>query len=144
MTQFEPEKSMRLGTQDGPMTIDDRVSVSPSGPNETRPTPGGEFPGEGRRHPALMERSASNIEPLDESDVTASVSEIVPPRRSFACTDGSRVFESGSSTRGRATETREGAARHYSIRVVPAGWVRDWGSTEQPTPVVYPSGEGSV
>lgn len=62
----------------------------------------------------------------------------------FACTDGSRVFESGSSTRGRATETREGAARHYSIRVVPAGWVRDWGSTEQPTPVVYPSGEGSL
>lgn len=71
---------------------------------------------------------------------------IVTHLRLFADADGeshfeSEVFESGSGDR---LQVREGSARHYSIRVVPAGWVRDWGPSEQPTLAVYLSGEGTV
>ena len=72
VTEFEPEKSMRVRTQDGPMTIDGWAFVSQLGPNETRLTLGGEFPGLDESMAEnilpLMERSASNIKSLIESE----------------------------------------------------------------------------
>jgi uncharacterized protein YndB with AHSA1/START domain len=72
VTEFEPEKSMRVRTQDGPMTIDGWVLFSQLGPNETRLTLGGEFPGLDESMAdnirPLMERSASNIKSLVESE----------------------------------------------------------------------------
>lgn len=70
--EFEPEKAMRVRTQDGPMTINGWVLFETLGAGETKLTLGGEFPGmddsmEEQIRP-MMERSASNITSLIESE----------------------------------------------------------------------------
>lgn len=72
ISEFEPEKAMRVRTQDGPMTINGWVLFEVLGDSETRVTLGGEFPGlddsmEENIRP-LMERSATNIKSLIESE----------------------------------------------------------------------------
>jgi uncharacterized protein YndB with AHSA1/START domain len=70
--EFEPEKAMRVRTQDGPMKINGWVLFEPLGSDETKIILGGEFPGmddsmEETVRP-MMERSASNIKALLESE----------------------------------------------------------------------------
>ncbi len=72
VVEFEPEKAMRVKTQDGPMTINGWVLFAAIGEGQTRITLGGEFPGmeddmEQNIRP-MMERSASNIKALIESE----------------------------------------------------------------------------
>ncbi|HEX6300202.1 MAG TPA: SRPBCC family protein [Acidimicrobiia bacterium] len=72
VTEFEPEKAMRVRTQDGPTKINGWVLFETLGANETRVILGGEFPGmddsmEENIRP-MMERSASNIKSLIESE----------------------------------------------------------------------------
>jgi hypothetical protein len=72
VTEFEPEKAMRVRTQDGPMTINGWVLFESLGDNETRISLGGEFPGlddsmEENLRP-MMERSAANIKSLIEAE----------------------------------------------------------------------------
>lgn len=72
VTEFEPERAMRVRTQDGPMTIHGWVLFESLGDSETRVTLGAEFPDlddsmEDNIRP-LMERSASNIKSLIESE----------------------------------------------------------------------------
>lgn len=38
----------------------------------------------------------------------------------------------------------EGEASRYRLRIVPPGWVRDWGPSKQRTLAAYLSGEGTV
>lgn len=70
--EFEPEKVMRVKTQDGSMTIDGFAFFEATGENETKLTIGGEFPGmddsmEEKIRP-LIERSARTIKRLIESE----------------------------------------------------------------------------
>jgi uncharacterized protein YndB with AHSA1/START domain len=72
VVEFEPEKAMRVKTQDGPMTINGWVLFEVFGDDETRIALGGEFPGiddsmEEKIRP-MMERSATNIKTLIESE----------------------------------------------------------------------------
>ena len=72
VTAFEPEKVMRVRTQDGPMRINGWALFAAQGDTETRLTIGGEFPGlddsmEETFRP-LMERSVANIKTLIESE----------------------------------------------------------------------------
>ena len=72
VVEFEPEKAMRVKTQDGPMTINGWVLFEVIGEDETRIILGGEFPGmddsmEENIRP-MMERSATNIKTLIESE----------------------------------------------------------------------------
>lgn len=70
--EFEPERAMRVRTQDGPMTINGWVLFNALGVDKTKVILGGEFPGmddameETIR--SMMERSASNIKALIESE----------------------------------------------------------------------------
>jgi uncharacterized protein YndB with AHSA1/START domain len=72
VTVFEPEKVMRVRTQDGSMTINGWALFSAQGDTETRLTIGGGFPGMddsmGEKFRPLMERSAANIKALIESE----------------------------------------------------------------------------
>ncbi len=73
VVEFEPEKAMRVKTQDGPMTINGWVLFEVVGEDETRIIIGGEFPGmddsmEEKIRP-MMERSATNIKSLIESEI---------------------------------------------------------------------------
>lgn len=70
--EFQPEKSMRVRTQDGSMTINGWVLFESLGDNQTRIILGGEFPGiddsmEENIRP-LMDRSAANIKSLIEAE----------------------------------------------------------------------------
>ena len=70
--EFTPEKAMRVITQDGPMKINGWVLFETLGTDETKVILGGEFPGmddsmEEKIRP-MMERSASNIKSLIESE----------------------------------------------------------------------------
>lgn len=70
--EFTPEQAMRVITQDGPMKINGWVLFETLGTDETKVILGGEFPGtddsmEEKIRP-MMERSASNIKSLIESE----------------------------------------------------------------------------
>lgn len=72
VVEFEPDKAMRVKTQDGPMTISGWVLFEVVSETDTRITIGGEFPGmdasmEESIRP-MMERSATNIKTLIESE----------------------------------------------------------------------------
>lgn len=72
IVEFEPEKVMRVRTQDGPMTINGWVLFEPLDDDTTKLVLGGEFPGmddsmEEQIRP-MMEQSASNIKALIESE----------------------------------------------------------------------------
>jgi uncharacterized protein YndB with AHSA1/START domain len=72
IVEFEPEKVMRVKTQDGPMTINGWVLLEPVDDGSTKLVLGGEFPGmddsmEEKIRP-MMERSASTIRSLIESE----------------------------------------------------------------------------
>lgn len=72
VTEFEPEKVMRVKTKDGAMTINGFAFFEATGENETKLTIGGEFPGmddsmEEKIRP-LIERSAQTIKRLIESE----------------------------------------------------------------------------
>lgn len=72
VVEFEPEKTMRVKTRDGPMTINGWALFEVVAEDETRITLGGEFPGvddsmEESIRP-MMERSASNMKTLIESE----------------------------------------------------------------------------
>jgi uncharacterized protein YndB with AHSA1/START domain len=72
VVEFDPEKAMRVRTQDGPMTINGWVLFEPVNAGETRILLGGEFPGmddsmEENIRP-MMERSAATIKNLIESE----------------------------------------------------------------------------
>ena len=72
IVEFEPEKVMRVRTQDGPMTINGWVLFEPLDDDTTKLVLGGEFPGmddsmEDEIRP-MMEQSASNIRSLIESE----------------------------------------------------------------------------
>lgn len=72
IVEFEPEKVMRVRTQDGPMTINGWVLFEPLDDDTTKLVLGGEFPGmddsmEEQIRP-MMEQSASNIRSLIESE----------------------------------------------------------------------------
>jgi hypothetical protein len=72
VVEFEPQKLMRVKTQDGSMTINGFAKFAESGDNETRITIGGEFPGMDDSMAdtirPLMERSASSIKKLIEAE----------------------------------------------------------------------------
>jgi uncharacterized protein YndB with AHSA1/START domain len=70
--EFEPEKLMRVKTQDGPMTINGWVLFESVDDDTTKLVLGGEVPGmddsmEEKIRP-MMEQSASNIKSLIESE----------------------------------------------------------------------------
>lgn len=72
VTEFEPERTMRVTTQDGPMTINGWARFAAPSEDRTQLTIGGEFPGlddsmEATIRP-LMERSAATIKSLIESE----------------------------------------------------------------------------
>ena len=72
VVEFEPQKLMRVKTQDGPMTINGFAKFAEVGDNETRITIGGEFPGMDDSMSdtirPLMERSAATIKELIETE----------------------------------------------------------------------------
>lgn len=59
VVEFEPERLMRVRTQDGQMTINGWVRFESLGDSETRVTLGGEFPG-------MDDSMEENIRPLME------------------------------------------------------------------------------
>lgn len=72
IVEFEPEKAMRVKTQDGPMRINGWVLFESVDADTTKLVLGGEFPGmdesmEETLRP-MMERSASTIKTLIESE----------------------------------------------------------------------------
>lgn len=72
ITEFEPERVMKVRTQDGPITINGWGRFAAPSPDRTELTLGGEFPGmddsmEATIRP-LMERSAATIKALIESE----------------------------------------------------------------------------
>lgn len=72
VVEFQPEKVMRVKTQDGPMTINGWVLFEALEGSKTKLVLGGDFPGlddsmEEKLRP-MMERSASNIRSLIESE----------------------------------------------------------------------------
>lgn len=72
VVEFEPEKAMRVRTEDGPMRINGWVLFEVLGENETKLTLGGEFlrmdPSMEESLRPMMERSATNIRSLIESE----------------------------------------------------------------------------
>lgn len=72
IVEFEPEKLMRVKTQDGPMTIYGRSLFEPVGDNQTKLVLGAEFPDlvDSMKETIrpLMERSAANIKALIETE----------------------------------------------------------------------------
>ena len=70
--EFEPERVMRVRTQDGPMTIDGFASFRAIGNGETEITIGGEIPGideaTAEKIRTMMGGSVSNIKALIESE----------------------------------------------------------------------------
>lgn len=72
VTEFEPEKAMRVRTRDGSMTINGWATFTEIGELETKLTIGGEFPGMDNSMAdtirPLMERSAATIKRLLESE----------------------------------------------------------------------------
>ena len=72
ITEFEPERVMRVTTHDGPMTIHGRALFAARGEDATELTLGAEFPGMddsmADRIRPLMERSAATIKVLIESE----------------------------------------------------------------------------
>jgi Polyketide cyclase / dehydrase and lipid transport len=72
VVEFEPEKSMRVKTQDGSMVINGFARFSKIGDGKTQVTIGGEFPGmddsmDETIRP-LMERSVASIKKLIEAE----------------------------------------------------------------------------
>lgn len=72
VTEFDPERTMKVTTRDGPMTIHGRARLVALSEGRTELTIGGEFPGmddsmEATIRP-LMQRSAANIKSLIESE----------------------------------------------------------------------------
>ncbi|MFL4472642.1 SRPBCC family protein [Paeniglutamicibacter sp. MACA_103] len=57
VTGFDPERSMHMLIQDGPITTRGRFVLAPDGPDRTRLTIGGEFPG-------MDDSMAEKIRPL--------------------------------------------------------------------------------
>lgn len=72
IVEFEPEKIMRVRTQDGPMSINGWAIFTESGEHQTKLTIGGEFPGADDsmtdKIRPLMERSTANIKRLIETE----------------------------------------------------------------------------
>lgn len=72
IVEFEPEKLMRVKTQDGPMTIYGRTLFETVGDNQTKLVLGAEFPDldDSMKETIrpMMERSASNIKALIETE----------------------------------------------------------------------------
>jgi uncharacterized membrane protein len=72
VVEFDPEKLMRVKTQDGHMTINGFARFSKSGDDKTRVTIGGEFPGMDDSMAdmirPLMERSVATIKSLIETE----------------------------------------------------------------------------
>lgn len=72
IVEFEPQKVMRVKTQDGPMTIYGRTRFEAVGHDQTKLVIGGEFPDldDSMKETIrpLMERSASNIKVLIETE----------------------------------------------------------------------------
>lgn len=72
IVEFEPEKIMRVKTQDGPMTINGWAILTESGERQTKLTIGGEFQGVSDsmadKIRPLMQRSAANIKHLIETE----------------------------------------------------------------------------
>ncbi|MFP5331441.1 MAG: SRPBCC family protein [Acidimicrobiia bacterium] len=70
--EFDPERSMRVRTQDGPMLIDGWALFEAVDDGHTRLRIGGEFPGLDEtmadRFRPMMERSVSTIKQLIESE----------------------------------------------------------------------------
>lgn len=71
VVEFEPERVMRVRTEDGPMTIDGFASFQRIGDDETQITIGGEIPGIDEsmieQIRTMMGGSVSNIKALIES-----------------------------------------------------------------------------
>jgi hypothetical protein len=76
VVEFEPERLMRVKTQDGTLTINGWAAFTESGDNATRLTLGGEFPGMDESMTdmirPLMKRSVANIKQLVESETPKS------------------------------------------------------------------------
>jgi hypothetical protein len=72
ITEFDPERTMRVRTQDGPMTINGWARFSSPSSDRTELTIGGDFPGLDDSMKTtivpLMERSARNIKSLIEAE----------------------------------------------------------------------------
>ena len=72
VTEFEPEKVMKVRTQDGPMTIDGFAYFNAVGDGSTEFTIGGEIPGidesMAEQIRTMMGGSVSNIKALIESE----------------------------------------------------------------------------
>ena len=70
--EFEPQRLMRVKTQDGSMTINGWAAFVEAGDSQTRVTLGGEFPGMDESMAdtikPLMERSAASIKALIEAE----------------------------------------------------------------------------
>ena len=70
--EFEPQRLMRVKTQDGSMTINGWAAFVEAGDRQTRVTLGGEFPGMDESMAdtikPLMERSAASIKALIEAE----------------------------------------------------------------------------
>jgi len=71
--EFEPQRLMRVKTQDGAMTINGWAAFVEAGDSQTRVTLGGEFPGMDESMAdtikPLMERSAASIKALIEAEI---------------------------------------------------------------------------
>ena len=72
ITEFEPERTMKVRTHDGPMTINGWAFFATPSQHQTQLTIGGEFPGTDDSMKEiirpLMERSAANIKALIETE----------------------------------------------------------------------------
>lgn len=72
VVEFEPERAMRVRTQDGPMLINGWALFDPVDGDHTRLRIGGEFPGLDESMAdqirPMMERSASTIKAMIESE----------------------------------------------------------------------------
>ncbi len=72
ITEFEPERTMKVRTQDGPIRINGWALFASPSEHQTELTIGGEFPGMDDSMKEiirpLMERSAANIKALIETE----------------------------------------------------------------------------
>ncbi len=70
--ELEPERTMRVRTQDGPIEINGWATLAPLGPDRTEISIGADFPGmdeaTAERIRPLIERSARTIKQLIESE----------------------------------------------------------------------------